>query len=298
MRRHHHHGVVDDAGARRPRHRRDHQPLHGGFDPLLWPVREAGAADGDVARSRLSGRLAAGGDLPVRHRQRAGDLHGVHRPVLHDDARHHHADRFGQSQLHQRRAHDGRQQAPDLHPRDPAGDPAGLARGASSQFVRRVDGGAGRRGDRRRLRARTDHLDGPQHVQPRARLLHHRHHRSARLHLRLWRCGCCSGACCSGFPRAREGWAVVDAPRVERRGPRGQLRRRRQGVECGEQAGARGVDRHRSRDRSWRVRRSARPVRLRQEHAALSHRRARSSRPRARSARTANPSPDLRPSAA
>ena len=65
---------------------------------------------------------------------------------------------------------------------------------------------------------------------------------------------------------------------------------------AGHRARARGAARHRSRHRAGRVRRAPRPVRLRQEHAALSDRRARSRRPAARSGRSASrstaPSPE------
>ena len=55
-------------------------------DPLLPPVRQAGAAERDPARADVSFRLAACRDLPLRHRRRAGDLSGVPRRLLHHRA--------------------------------------------------------------------------------------------------------------------------------------------------------------------------------------------------------------------
>jgi ABC-type nitrate/sulfonate/bicarbonate transport system permease component len=66
---------------------------------------------------------------------------------------HHHTDRQCEPQLHQRRAHDGSEQAADLFPGRAAGDPAGVVHSAAAQSVRRVDGGIDCRGNRRGLRA-------------------------------------------------------------------------------------------------------------------------------------------------
>ena len=56
---------------------------------------------------------------------------------------------------------------------------------AAHQSVRRLDGGADRRGDRRRLRAGPGHHAGAQHLQSVAGVLHHRADRRAGLPLRL-----------------------------------------------------------------------------------------------------------------
>ena len=71
-------------------------------------LRQAGAADHHAALAGVADRLAAGGDLPVRHRQRAGDLHGRGGAVLPHGAGDHHPDRRRQPQPDQRRAHHGR----------------------------------------------------------------------------------------------------------------------------------------------------------------------------------------------
>ena len=60
---------------------------------LLARLRQAGAADRHAAVAGVADRLAAGGDLPVRHRQRAGHLHGRGGAVLPHGAGDHHPDR-------------------------------------------------------------------------------------------------------------------------------------------------------------------------------------------------------------
>ncbi len=96
-----------------------------GWRSLRRAVRAPDPADHHAPGAGLADRVAAGGDLHVRDRQRPGDLHGVHRPVLHDGALDHPADRRGQPELHQRRPDDGGDEAPDLRAGDRAGDPAG-----------------------------------------------------------------------------------------------------------------------------------------------------------------------------
>ena len=71
-------------------------------------------ADHHAAGAGLADRLAAGRDLHLRHRQRAGDLHGGHRAVLPHGPLDHQPDRRCQPELHQRRADHGRDQAADL----------------------------------------------------------------------------------------------------------------------------------------------------------------------------------------
>ena len=76
-------------------------------------------------------------------------------------------------------------QAADLCPGGDPGDFAGAVHGAAAQPVRRVDGGADRRGHGRRLRVGAGDHAGAQHVQSVAGVLHHRADRGAWIHLRL-----------------------------------------------------------------------------------------------------------------
>ena len=103
-----------------PGARRHLQHLRRRRHSLLAAHGKPDAADHHAARPGLADRLVAGRDLPLRHRQRARDLHGVHCAFLHHDARHDHADRQRQQELHQRRPHDGRLKAADLQTRHPA----------------------------------------------------------------------------------------------------------------------------------------------------------------------------------
>ena len=79
----------------------------------------------------------------------------------------------------------GATQAADLCARGDPGDPAGTVHGAAAQPVRRLDGGADRRGDRRGLRPGPGDHAGAQHVQSVAGVLHHRADRRAWVQLRF-----------------------------------------------------------------------------------------------------------------
>ena len=150
------HGArLGGARARRPADRRGAVDHHRRPGALLPRGREARAADHHAALAGLADRLAAGRDLPVRHRRRAGDLHGGGRAVLPHGAGDHQPDRRRQPQPDQRGAHHGRVETADLFARHHPGDPARPADGAAAQSVRRLDGGAGRGIDRRRLRPRA-----------------------------------------------------------------------------------------------------------------------------------------------
>ncbi len=83
----------DDGGAASPcspRRARPRRPADRGVLSISigMPIRyfrlfgKLDAADHHAALAGLADRLAAGGDLPVRHRRRAGDLHGGDRAVL------------------------------------------------------------------------------------------------------------------------------------------------------------------------------------------------------------------------
>ncbi len=153
-------------------------------DPVFSPVQPPDAADDYLVGAGVTDRMVAGGDLSVRHRQRAGDLHGGDRVAVPHGARHDQPDRPCQSQPDQRRADDGRVETADLHTGDHSGDPAAIVRHSAVQPVRGLDGRAGSRGDRRRLRPRPGDHAGAQHLQSFAGILHHRADRSVGIRFR------------------------------------------------------------------------------------------------------------------
>ena len=151
----------------------------------FWIVEKLTLPTVTLVGSGIARGLVADCDLSVRHRQRSGYLHGLHRALLHDGAGYHRADRYGKPQLHSRGAHHGRHQGADLSDGDHPGHLARAAHGAAHEPLRSLDGGVGGRGDGGRLWPRANHHDGAQHLQPDAGVLHDRHHRCDGLHHRL-----------------------------------------------------------------------------------------------------------------